>query len=172
MKRIILHFTFYILIGSGCNAQKIHPSDSLNKINQSGYKNGLLEVKDSKKILFKRVWYGENEKIDSLKIFNLKGEEMKGFIPVTSVKIECLKAIQNEILKKINKKEIFENVKGNVLAHFYVSESDEIIDMRIIKGISDSIDNEVLKAIKIMDTTSSCAKNDNKITEIMINIKF
>lgn len=172
MIKIVLCVNLILICCISCDAQSMI-SESINSTDQSGKKIGLWKVCDTRKILFKEIWYGNNEKIDSVKFFNLEGSEIKNFSPVTSINTECLKAIQDEVSKKINWKEIVETVKGGVLLHFYVNSNYDLIDVRIIKGISESVDNEVLNAVKIIDEkTLLCAIHNNEITQIMINIKF
>jgi hypothetical protein len=165
---------FYILL-SICfeiHAQRID-FKYLENIQNCSQCKGICLKYDTDGILEKKIFYSQQAKLDSIHYFDLKGQRILDFRPDYKIDSSCFDLIHTEVAQNINWGDELFDVKGGIIASFFVNSNLEILDVRILNGIHKSIDEEVKRAIQRLNKSIlSCAVNETELQQVMVFIKL
>jgi hypothetical protein len=85
----------------------------------------------------------------------------------------CFDAIQTAVKQNINWGDDLFDAQGIIIASFFVNSNLDVFDLRISRGIDQDTDEEVKRAIRIMDKSIlRCAVNESELQQVMVFIKL
>lgn len=166
---------FFLLLISICfesHSQQIDFKVLENIQNCSQCKGFCLKY-DTDGILAEQIFYSQQAKVDSIYYFDLKGQRIPHFRPEYNIDSSCFDAIQTAVKQNINWGDDLFDAQGIIIASFFVNSNLEVLDVRISRGIDKETDEEVKRAIRIMDKSIlSCAVNGSELQQVMVFIKL
>lgn len=166
---------FLLLLISICfkiDAQQID-FKVLENIENCSECKGICLKYDTDGILAAQIFYSQHATVDSIYYFNLKGERILGFRPDYKIDTSCSDSIQAAVEQNINWGYDAFDAQGVIIGSFFVNANLEILDVRILIGINKETDQEVKRAIRIMDKAIlSCAVNGAELQQVMVFIKL
>jgi hypothetical protein len=165
---------FLILLGLcfEIHAQQIDFKNLENISNCKQYKGICMEY-DTDGVLEQKVFYSQASTVDSIHYFNLKGERILHFRPFYQIDSTCFSAINIAVLENINSVDEVFHAQGLLIASFFVNSNLELMDIRISRGIDSFIDEEIKKAIRLMDTSIlRCAVNETELQQVWVLIRL
>jgi hypothetical protein len=128
---------------------------------------------DTDGILEQKVFYSQASTVDSIHYFNLNGERILHFRPFYQIDSTCFNALHLAALENLNWSEEFFHAQGLLIASFFVNSNLELMDIRISRGINPFIDEEIKKAIRLMDTSIlRCAVNETELQQVKLLIRL
>jgi hypothetical protein len=128
---------------------------------------------DTDGILEQKVFYSQASTVDSIHYFNLKGERILHFRPFYQIDSTCFAAINITVLENINSVDEVFHAQGLLIASFFVNSNLELMDIRISRGIDPFRDEEIKKAIRLMDTSVlRCAVNETELQQVLVFIRL
>ena len=151
---------FFLLLISICfkiDAQQID-FKVLENIENCSECKGICLKYDTDGILAAQIFYSQHATVDSIYYFNLKGERILRFRPDYKIDSSCFESIQ---------------AAGVIIGSFFVNSNLEVLDVRILSGINQDTDQEVKRAIRIIDKSIlSCAVNGAELQQVRVFIKL
>lgn len=170
-----MKFNFLLFLISICfeiHSQQID-FKSLENIQNCSECKGICLKYDTDGILAKQIFYSQQEKVDSIYYFDLKGERIRSFRPDYKIDSSCFNSIHTAVEQNINWGHDAFDAQGIILASFFVNSNLEVFDVRILIGINQVTDKEVKGAIQRLDKSIfSCAVNEAELQHVMVFIKL
>lgn len=166
---------FFLLLISICFVSHSQQIDVkvLENIQNCSQCKGICLKYDTDGILAEQIFYSQQAKVDSIYYFDLKGQRIPHFRPEYKIDSSCFDAIQTAVKQNINWGDDLFDAQGIIIASFFVNSNLEVFDVRISRGIDKETDEEVKRAIRIMDKSIlSCAVNGSELQQVMVFIKL
>ena len=166
---------FFLLLISICFESLSQQIDFkvLENIQNCSQCKGICLKYDTDGILAEQIFYSQQAKVDSIYYFDLKGQRIPHFRPEYNIDSSCFDAIQTAVKQNINWGDDLFDAQGIIIASFFVNSNLEVFDLRISRGIDKDTDEEVKRAIRIMDKSIlSCAVNESELQQVMVFIKL
>ena len=166
---------FFLLLISICFESHSQQIDFkvLENIQNCSQCKGICLKYDTDGILAEQIFYSQQAKVDSIYYFDLKGQRIPHFRPEYHIDSSCFDAIQTAVKQNINWGDDLFDAQGIIIASFFVNSNLEVFDLRISRGINQETDEEVKRAIRIMDKSIlSCAVNESELQQVMVFIKL
>jgi len=165
---------FFIII---CICFEIHSQQIdfkvLENIQNCSQSIGICLKYDTDGILAEQIFYSHQSTVDSIYYYDLKGERILSFRPSYKIDSSCFNLIHAAVEQNINWGNDLFDVKGIIIASFFVNSNLEVYDVRILRGIDQGTNKEVKGAIQIMDKSIlSCAVNEAELQQVMVFIKL
>lgn len=152
--------------------------DKTNIRNSIGEKTGLWLYYDADSVLFKKVWYS-NGGSDSVLYFDVQGKKIDTIIPFSKLILKKdiaiqLKQIKQKIINEFDWRNVlFREGKGKVVISFIITPKSEISNVRVINGISKSLNQELIRAVYNLDKEDfECINDKNFPVLVYIPISF
>ena len=166
---------FFLLLISICFESHSQQIDFkvLENIQNCSQCKGICLKYDTNGILAEQIFYSQQAKVDSIYYFDLKGQRIPHFRPEYNIDSSCFDAIQTAVKQNINWGDDLFDAQGIIIASFFVNSNLEVFDLRISRGIDKETDEEIKKAIRIMDKSIlRCAVNGSELQQVMVFIKL
>ena len=166
---------FFLLLISICFVSHSQQIDFkvLENIQNCSQCKGICLKYDTDGILAEQIFYSQQAKVDSIYYFDLKGQRILHFRPEYNIDSSCFDAIQTAVKQNINWGDDLFDAQGIIIASFFVNSNLEVFDLRISRGIDQDTDEEVKRAIRIMDKSIlRCAVNGSELQQVMVFIKL
>ena len=153
--------------------------DKTNNLDSNGNKVDLKLYYDADSILFKKVWYSHGV-TDSVQYFDVKGKKLDTIITFDKLLVQN-KGITNnlkQIKKKITSEFDWRNVlpregQGTVIISFMITPTLEISNVRVINGISKSLNQELVRATSNLDKSDiECCNDEDFPVLVVLPISF
>lgn len=145
----------------------------LENIQNCSQCKGICLKYDTDGILAEQIFYSQQAKVDSIYYFDLKGQRIPHFRPEYNIDSSCFDAIQTAVKQNINWGDDLFDAQGIIIASFFVNSNLDVFDLRISRGIDKVTDEEVKRAIRIMDKSIlRCAVNESELQQVMVFIKL
>jgi len=128
---------------------------------------------DTDSLLYKKVWRSGLNRIDSIKYYDFERKELRNIITMEGLNSECILWLQKKVKSTFNWNNVIpRDGQGIVVLVFIANEKLEISNVRIIRGIHKSLNNEIKRSfLTIAKDEFKCLKiKSNTYIELLIKI--
>ena len=152
-RKIILLVIFVLASITIYGQMLIDNTDCLKRDNTISEKFSIQERLDIEDIKVSEIGHSSSNKIEYKKYFSREGKEITDYVWGIDIKIK--KKIQNRIKELFNFNDRTECV-GTSLLLLLIDNENDVFEIRVIKGITDEYNKELLKAVKILEENIVC----------------